>query len=166
MNGRGNLYLGKAGQMHVMAEFLERGWNVGAPEVDVGDDVFVVRDEGGDLSRIQVKTARATDREYGYSAQFNVSSNQLKMTREPPLDYVFLVRREDDWGPFVVIRQTQLDELVETQRVGSRANGKLIFHVGYETDANGAVTSVECSDVELDDFVDDFSSWPRISHGA
>lgn len=27
MSSRGSLYLGKAGQMYVMAEFLERGWN-------------------------------------------------------------------------------------------------------------------------------------------
>ncbi len=27
-----------------MAELLLRGWNVAIPEVDVGDDIFVVRD--------------------------------------------------------------------------------------------------------------------------
>lgn len=39
---RMNLYLGHAGQMAVMAEFLVRGYNVAIPEVDVGDDIFVV----------------------------------------------------------------------------------------------------------------------------
>ncbi len=46
---RSNFYIGRAGQLAVMAEFLLRGWNVALPEVDVGDDVFVVKDEGGDL---------------------------------------------------------------------------------------------------------------------
>lgn len=30
--------------MVVMSEFLDRGYNVAVPEVDVGDDLFVVRD--------------------------------------------------------------------------------------------------------------------------
>ena len=51
-----NLYVGRAGQMAVMAELLWRGWNVALPEVDVGDDVLVVKDDSGDLWRIQVKT--------------------------------------------------------------------------------------------------------------
>ena len=34
-------YVGKAGQLAVMAEYLMRGYNVAMPEVDEGDDVFV-----------------------------------------------------------------------------------------------------------------------------
>jgi len=39
-----NLYLGKAGHLMVMAEFLTRGWNVAIPEVDIGNDIFVVHE--------------------------------------------------------------------------------------------------------------------------
>ena len=35
-----HLYLGKAGHLTVMSEFLMRGWNVAIPEVDIGDDIF------------------------------------------------------------------------------------------------------------------------------
>ena len=35
-----------------MAEFLLRGWNVAIPEVDTGDDIFVVQDENGTLRRV------------------------------------------------------------------------------------------------------------------
>jgi hypothetical protein len=59
MSGKQSLYVGRAGQMAVMAEFLWRGLNVAFPEVDVGDDVFVVKDETGELWRVQVKTASA-----------------------------------------------------------------------------------------------------------
>ncbi len=45
--------------MAVMAEYLARGYNVAIPEVDIGDDIFVVRDEIGEFSRIQVKSATA-----------------------------------------------------------------------------------------------------------
>jgi len=51
MSKKFNLYLGRAGQLAVMSEFLTRGWNVAIPEVDIGDDIFVVRDSDGNLSR-------------------------------------------------------------------------------------------------------------------
>ena len=39
-------YVGRAGQLAVMSEFLLRGYNVAIPEVDEGDDVLVVRGRG------------------------------------------------------------------------------------------------------------------------
>ena len=48
-----HLYLGKAGHLTVMSEFLTRGWNVAIPEVDIGDDIFVVQDDNGTLRRVQ-----------------------------------------------------------------------------------------------------------------
>ena len=47
MSKKFNLYLGKAGQLAAMSYFLMRGWNVATPEVDVGDDLFVVEDKKG-----------------------------------------------------------------------------------------------------------------------
>ena len=52
-----SLHVGKAGQLAVMSEFALRGYNVAIPEIDTGDDVFVVNDQKGAMSRIQVKTA-------------------------------------------------------------------------------------------------------------
>jgi len=59
MSRKFNQYLRKAGQLFVMSELLFRGWNVAIPEVDVGDDIFVVKDDSGQLQRVQVKTAIA-----------------------------------------------------------------------------------------------------------
>ena len=64
-----NLYVGRAGQAMIMGEFLIRGYNVASPEVDRGDDLFVVRDEDGVLKRIQVKTANAVERNLTDSAR-------------------------------------------------------------------------------------------------
>jgi hypothetical protein len=58
---RQHLYTGKSGQLAVMAELVSRGYNVAVPEVDIGDDIFVVRDRDGQLSRVQVKTANAKE---------------------------------------------------------------------------------------------------------
>lgn len=76
-----NLYLGKAGQLEVMSELLSRGWNVAVPEVDRGDDIFVVRDHDGHFMRIQVKTATATPLKKGFNAQFLISLSQLNRLR-------------------------------------------------------------------------------------
>jgi hypothetical protein len=56
---KSNLYHGPAGEHAVMSELLWRGWNVAIPQVDVGDDIFVVEDEQGTFYRVQVKTATA-----------------------------------------------------------------------------------------------------------
>ena len=57
MTKKFNQYLGKAGHLYIMSEFLMLGWNVAIPEVDIGDDIFVVQDDNGTLRRVQVKTS-------------------------------------------------------------------------------------------------------------
>ena len=54
-----NMYKGRSGQLAVMAELLARCYNVAIPEVDRGDDIFVVEDGSDNIWRIQVKTAFA-----------------------------------------------------------------------------------------------------------
>ncbi len=73
-----HLYLGRAGHLAIMSELLMRGWNVAIPEVDIGDDIFVVHDEKGILQKVQVKTSTATKRVKGFSGQFQVNINQLR----------------------------------------------------------------------------------------
>ena len=82
-------FVGKAGQLAVMAEFLLRGYNVAMPEVDVGDDILVVNDWAEQLWRIQVKTATGVKRAYGYSGQFLVPLEQLTSAQRTPLFYIF-----------------------------------------------------------------------------
>src|SRR5262249_41736184 len=66
------LYFGRSGELAAMSELLYRGHNVADPEVDVGDDVFVVRDEEDRVTRVQVKSANATGQHDGYIAQFSI----------------------------------------------------------------------------------------------
>jgi hypothetical protein len=84
-------HLGKAGHFASMAEFLLRGYNVAIPEVDVGDDVFVVDDREGRLFRVQVKTAVLDD--WSGVVQFSLSRHQLEVVRAAELTYVFAVRQ-------------------------------------------------------------------------
>ena len=90
MSKKYNQYLGKAGQLFVMSELLFRGWNVAIPEVDVGDDIFVVKDDSGQLQRVQVKTAIAKVTEQKFAGQFNISLKQLLNVTPVVIQYVFI----------------------------------------------------------------------------
>jgi hypothetical protein len=91
-----NQYLGKAGHLTVMSKFLMLGWNVAIPEVDIGDDIFVVQDDNGTLRRVQVKTSISTTRKSGYSGQFSVSIKNLRNITNILVHYIFIVRRNDE----------------------------------------------------------------------
>jgi hypothetical protein len=159
MPGKHNLYVGRAGQMAVMAEFLLRGWNVAVPEVDVGEDVFVVRDEGGELWRVQVKTATAQPQQWqGYSAQFSVSLQQLEAPRVPDLVYVFAIRGAVSWEPFVVIDRNTLWKEHRDHRVGSTSQGNLILRFTVQD------FELRCSNRDFQAYRNDWSRWPVLAH--
>jgi hypothetical protein len=160
MSNKSSLYIGRAGQLAVMGEFLLRGWNVALPEVDVGDDVFVVKDEGGDLFRIQVKTATSKASGSAYTAQFAVGLSQLKTPRVPDLTYVFAVRHGSSWGPYVIIARDALHQEHELHRVGSASKEQLVLRLVYERDR------VRCGKRDLNAFRNDWSRWPVLQDRA
>jgi hypothetical protein len=95
-----------------MAEFLMRGYNVAIPEVDVGEDLFVVRDRDGELSRIQVKCSVARPKTRGgFSVSFNLRLDQLETPTTPEVHYVFVVRREARWGDFILVAREKLYDM-------------------------------------------------------
>lgn len=134
-------YLGRAGHLATMAEFLVRGYNVAIPEVDTGDDVFVVHDLAGVLYRVQIKTAspkRLLKREAGFSAQFNVGFEQLRAARIPDLNYVFTVRRDHRWAAWLLATRQELYALHADRGVGSRSGDGVVFRFTFR---DGATTS-------------------------
>jgi len=91
------------------------------------DDVFVVKDDSGDLSRIQVKTATARRQRNGYSARFKVAFNQLRTPRTPDLIYVFAVRGLSGWEPFVIIGRDALLKEHPNFRLAHLVRGDLLL---------------------------------------
>ena len=102
-------HLGRAGQFAVMAELFARGWNVSVPEVDVGDHVFVARDDATELTRVQVKTATPAPSAEGRVARFKVSADQALRVGNVPLVFVFVVPGAASWDHFVVPQNDLLD---------------------------------------------------------
>jgi hypothetical protein len=151
-----HLYLAKAGHLTVMSEFLTRVWNVAIPEVDIGDDIFVVQDDNGILRRVQVKTSTSTSRQNSFSGQFNVPLNQLKNKANIPVHYVFVVRHNNQWTKPLIIRQDYLLKYFQSDKIGSEHNGILNLYFSYSTD------HVECSGLDLSNYVSDFTDFPMI----
>ena len=159
MPRRDNLYLGRAGQLTAMSEFLVRGWNVAVPEVDVGDDIFVIRDRDGKLFRIQVKTAAAKPRKYGLSAVFAVPARQLFAPIFPELTYVFAIRHQERWASFLVVGRKQLYDEHRLFKVGSRASDEnVVFYIAISGE------KVTCSDRDFSDYLNNWTRWRPITH--
>ena len=156
MKNNYHLYLGKAGHLIVMSEFLLRGWNVAIPEIDIGDDIFVVQDESGTLRRVQVKTSTSTKRQNGFSGRFKIPLKQLRNISKIRVHYAFVVRHLDYWTKPLVIRQDYLLNLVESDNIGSIHNEMLNLYFAYSD------SKVECSKVDLTRYVADFTDFPLI----
>lgn len=159
MSQRANLYIGHAGQMVVMAEFLIRGWNVAVPEVDVGDDMLVLQDETGSLSRVQVKTASATKLKKGYSARYTLRLSQLIQPTVPDLTYIFVARLDSSWKSFLIIPREALYEHYNTEQIGSLTKkGQISLYFRH---LNGRVI---CSGQDLSKYLNAWDAWPIILH--
>jgi hypothetical protein len=156
-----NLYVGGAGQAAVMSEFLIRGYNVAVPEVDRGDDLFVVADASGVFSRIQVKAANARPSAggAGYSAQVLVPIRQLQSAFTPDLSYVFALRLANKWADFVVVPRSELYDEHVLNRVGSLTKAGFVL---FKLRVRGS--QVQCGGASWDRYLNHFAAWPLIQH--
>jgi len=147
--------LGKAGQLAVMSELLMQGWNVAIPEVDVGDDIFVVKDDDGTLRRVQVKARTGTRTKRGFSATFDIPRRQI----QPDMDmyFVLLARVEGKWSDLVIISSAELRDHLDlrTKENKSKNVGITLAFVGKQ---------VLCSKADFSRFRNDFTYFPRIEH--
>ncbi|MBI1923683.1 hypothetical protein HYR99_05480 [Candidatus Poribacteria bacterium] len=159
MSKKANLYIGRAGQMAVMAEFLIRGYNVAIPEVDIGDDIFAVQNSTGEYSRIQVKTALARKTKTGYSARYSLKLSQLETPTVPDTWYVFANRISSYWESFLVIPRPELYNQYNRNNVGSvNQGGVLSLYFSY------ADEKVTCSGQDFSMYLNNWSAWPAIAH--
>ncbi len=141
-----------------MSEFLMLGWNVAIPEVDIGDDIFVVQDDNGTLRRVQVKTSTSTSRKDSFSGQFNVSVKNLQNISNIPVHYVFIVRHNDEWSKPVIIRQDYLLNHFENENVGSESKGNITFYFSFSKG------KAECSGQDFTRYIKDYTDFPKIEH--
>jgi hypothetical protein len=161
MSKKYNLYLGKAGQFVVMSHFLMRGWNVAIPEVDVGDDLFVVEDKKGIFYRVQVKTAQSIERQNAYGVQFNLPVSQLQAFIDPEIYYTFVVCPNQVWSDILIVPRPKLYDLYAEHQIGSLFKDKQQLLLYFIFQADGKIT---CSGQEFTHFRNNFNDFPMIQH--
>jgi hypothetical protein len=157
MSNKFNLYVGKAGHLHVMSEFLMRGWNVAMPEVDTGDDILVVEDENDTFYRVQVKTAQATTRKDGYSFQVNIPLYQLK-EYDANAYFVFAIRHVAAWGDMLLIPQTDMYGLHRQNLIGSEVGNHLMLYFSVKE------SQIICSKTDFTPYLNNFNDFPIVEH--
>lgn len=153
-------YLGKAGQLAVMAELAYLGYNVAMPEIDIGDDIFSVNDATGSLLRVQVKTSTATAQKRSHRCQFTLRTDQLRRPQNPELHYVFASRFSDRWH-FVILSRAVLEHL-QGNGLGTIANahGRETMTFGITFHADERVTGGRA--VDLARYYNNWGTWPNI----
>ncbi|RQQ44705.1 hypothetical protein [Burkholderia stagnalis] len=110
-------YIGKAGHLAVMGEFCYRGYNAAMPEIDKGDDVFVVNDATGAMWRLQVKTSLGRAQTTSRVFQFRVRENAIQIAQTPELHFVFVMRFRSCWH-FLLIDRPVLRAYVRNNKMG------------------------------------------------
>lgn len=123
----GSSYVGKAGHLAFMGELCLRGYNVSMPEIDKGDDIFVVNDATGAMWRVQAKTSRGTKQKTSRRYQFRLRSNQITTAQTPELHYVFIMRKSGGWH-FLIMDRAVLRTYVVNQQIGTAAIITLTQH--------------------------------------
>lgn len=149
-------YVGKAGHLALMGEFAFRGYNVSMPEIDKGDDIFVVNDSTGAMWRVQAKTSTGTRVPASRRHQFRLRENQIMQPHTPELHYVFIMRKVSQWK-YLVMDRAVLRNYVLNQNLGTAAGAyrQLVFRL-YD---DGRCI---CSGIDLQNHVADWATWPEL----
>lgn len=155
-----------------MSELLCRGWNVAIPEVDKGDDLFVVQDDNGDFRRVQVKTATAKPfkKRQGFTVDYILRMDQLRAPTTPELHYIFVARLSDKWESFLIIERNELFDLYTLNQVGSlikKKKGTDMLRLNFQftsTNASPFGYTVKCSNYDFSGFMKRWGFFRVIPH--
>jgi hypothetical protein len=156
-------YVGKAGQFAVMAELAFRGYNVAIPEIDVGDDVFVLNDQNVQLTRIQVKTStgRKQPRDGSYRCQFLIKLAHVHAAAMYAVHYVLAGRCGKRWR-FLVLDRAVLSELISSGWGTQATRGTHMLSVVF-IDSDQARTSTRDDATDLSRHLGNWRAWPLVT---
>jgi len=156
MNSAGihSTYFGKAGQLFIMSEFLLRGWNVAIPEVDQGDDIFVVRHQDGSFRRVQVKSANATIRSGKLTARFSVARSLIYSPayEDTPIHIALLIRQATFWSHLFLLSNVQLSDFLNLSL--EQAPASLTLTVSIQ------LPRITCRGSDFSRFLNNFEDFP------
>ena len=152
----GSHYVGKAGHLALMGELCLRGYNVSIPEIDKGDDIFVVNDLTGAMWRVQAKTSVGTKQLFSRRYQFRLRESQIQNPQTPELHYVFIMRIGSRWR-FLIMDRAVLRIYVRNQGLGTASESHRVFTIVVHNDSR-----CMCSGIDLRSHVGDWATWPAL----
>jgi hypothetical protein len=166
-------FFAKSGETIVMSELLARGYNIAAPVVDTGDDLYVVNDAEANLIRVQIKSANCKKKQYGFCGQVRIKYSQITEVKKTPLVYIFALRFESKWH-FLLISRSRLEEQAQLHGVGSVRNGyiwlRFKFHIDSDSDPHPsplpeyrARECVTCSETSFTEFLNWDAEFPNLT---
>ena len=137
-----------------MGEFCLRGYNAAMPEIDKGDDVFVVNDTTGSMWRLQVKTSLGSDQANSRRYQFRVRESAFQNAQTPELHFAFVLRRDRVWR-FLLMDRGVLRTYVRNHQMGTAAGDYRQFTFVFHQDGR-----LICSSNNLANHLEDWATWP------
>jgi hypothetical protein len=149
--------VGLAGQSAVMSEFALRGYNVAIPEIDKGDDVFVVRHDTGKMWRMQVKTSQASQRVTKIYYSFRVKESAIHAPTAVADCFIFVMRQNEHWR-FCLIATPVLSNYVMGHKMGTKFQDFRNFNIILDS----ATSIFTCSGMNLTHHFEDWAVWPYI----
>lgn len=154
-------HTGKAGQFAVMAELAGRGYNVAIPEIDKGDDVFVLNDTTGHLFRLQIKTAtgRHQTRADAYRCQFSVELGHVNDPAVGGSHYILVGRCSNRWR-FLIIDRVVLADLIR-RGLGTENRGTQMVNVLFFRNHQARTSSLP-SAVDLSAYDNNWDAFPLL----
>lgn len=151
-------HIGTAGQLAVMSELAVRGYNVAIPQIDIGDDIFVVNDQAGGLWRIQVKTSNAKHQKTSRAYSFRTRETAITVAANPDLYFIFVMREPERWR-FLVMTRAVLQSYTQNHNVGTLSPNGMYRNISITLHDDGRAT---CAGNDLRSFLEDWSHWPVV----
>lgn len=154
-----HLYVGQAGQFALMAELAWRGYHAVTPGIDVGDDIFIVSDADGAVSRVQVKTSKEKSQKKSSAYHFKVKRTAIRNAPNPDLHFAFVMRgkKDKDWR-FLLMTRAQLLAYVDNHNVGTVADKGDFLRISITLHDNGRAV---CSKCEWQAHLENWGPWPQ-----
>ena len=139
-----------------MGEFCLRGYNAAMPEIDKGDDVFVVNDQTGSMWRLQVKTSLGSKKPNSRYYTFRIRENAIQNPQTPDLHFAFTMRWDEQWY-FLLMDRAVLRTYVRNNNMGTPAGDYRQFTFVYGND-----DTLVCSGVDISNHMNDWATWPTL----
>lgn len=154
-------HVGSAGQLALMAEFAYRGYNVSIPEIDQGDDAWVMNHHSGHAWRFQVKTSTPMPQKKSIRFQFNVRQSQISHALQPDVVFALVMRVEQNWK-YLIIHRSVLQNYLAGSQLGKQSGSNYVISVSYYHQGPKAGQIWATKTLNLTHHLGDWSTWPEI----